>query len=97
MPNIYQPIIDFFEQGKKVDLHHNQNNNEYKLALKSVPQLENLIKSYVTGITKQEMLFYMEFCLHGMAAHSLINKSIINDTIQFGDLMGSMLILKMMN
>jgi len=33
----------------------------------------------------------MEFVLHGLAAHSLISKKVLDGQIEFKDLMGSML------
>jgi magnesium chelatase subunit I len=33
----------------------------------------------------------MEFILHGLAAHSLISKKVLDGKIEFKDLMGSML------
>ncbi len=89
--NIYAPIIQWFEAGNKIDLLYKLDEKSYKTTLDKVPQLNTIVKSFVSGITKDEQYFFMEFCLHGMAAHSLISKSVIDNVIQFEDLMGSMI------
>jgi magnesium chelatase subunit I len=38
-----------------------------------------------------ENALLMEFVLHGLAAHSMINKKMVEGKVMFNDLMGSML------
>ena len=38
-----------------------------------------------------ETALLMEFVLHGLSAHSLISKKVLDGKIEFKDLMGSML------
>ena len=46
-------------------------------------------KNFKSNIEKENALL-MEFVLHGLAAHSLISKKVIEGKIEFKDLMGSM-------
>jgi len=56
-----------------------------------VDGLHALVKKYFKGANEKETALLMEFVLHGLAAHSLISKKVLDGQIEFKDLMGSML------
>ena len=55
-----------------------------------VDGLHALVKKYFPHANEFENALLMEFVLHGLAAYSLISKKIIENKIEFKDLMGSM-------
>ena len=59
--------------------------------LYKVDGLHALVKKHFKSASDKENALLMEFVLHGLAAHSLISKKILDGKIEFKDLMGSML------
>jgi magnesium chelatase subunit I len=59
--------------------------------LYKVNGLWNLLKQYFPPANENETALFMEFILHGLSSYSLISKKIINGTVQFKDLIGSMM------
>jgi magnesium chelatase subunit I len=59
--------------------------------LYSVDGLYGIVKKYYPQANDKENALLMEFILHGLAAHSLISKKVLDGKIEFKDLMGSML------
>ena len=57
----------------------------------SVDGLYGIVKKYYPQANDKENALLMEFILHGLAAHSLISKKVLDGKIEFKDLMGSML------
>jgi magnesium chelatase subunit I len=88
--NPYKPVTDWFGEGHTVDVLSNMTTAEYKKALNSVPGLSNLIHKFHSEKEEAEKLFLMEFCLHGLAEHSLISRNKLTAGTQFKDLLSSM-------
>lgn len=86
----YKQITDWFGEGNTIDLLHNMKNQEYEKALKSVPGLPELVKTYHKNAESSLSLFLMEFALHGLAEYSLISKHTLTSGLQFKDLLSSM-------
>ncbi|HEY8397897.1 MAG TPA: magnesium chelatase, partial [Flavihumibacter sp.] len=55
-----------------------------------VDGLHALVKKYFPKANEKEAALMMEFVLHGLSAYSLISKKIIDNKIEFKDLIGSM-------
>jgi magnesium chelatase subunit I len=89
-PSPYQIVIDWFSAGNEVDLLLNENEENYKKILQTIPGLENLVVIYTSDLSENERLTMMEFILFGLAEHSLIGKKSLTKGIQFKDLFGSM-------
>ena len=53
--------------------------------------LHALVKKFFKHANEKEAALLMEFVLHGLASFSLISKKILENKIEFKDLMGSML------
>lgn len=88
--NPYKAIIRWFDSGNSVDVFLNVTDKNKVLQLYKVDGLHSLIKKYFPLVNEQENALLMEFVLHGLAAYSLISKKIIENKIEFKDLMGSM-------
>jgi magnesium chelatase subunit I len=89
--NPYRSIIAWFDKGNHINLFFNIKDEEKILNLCKVDGLQSLVKKYFKGANEIESALLMEFILHGLAAHSLISKKVIEGKIEFKDLMGSML------
>lgn len=86
----YKQVVEWFGQGNQLELPVDATDKEYAAALKKVDGLRDLVVQSTKLKEEREILFYMEFCLHGMAAYSMIGKEILGHVFQFRDLMQSM-------
>ena len=89
-PSPYQPIIDWFKKGNKVDLMMDLSDDEYKSILQKIPQLENVVKKLQPSMNGNSTLLLMEFLLFGLSEYSLLSRTKIEDGIQFRDMLSSM-------
>lgn len=87
----YAEIVNWFNEGNKVDILQNAPQATYEKALLFVTGLNDLVKAYFPRATRQEQLFLMEFALHGLAEFSQLSKHRLETGIQFKDLLGSMM------
>jgi magnesium chelatase subunit I len=90
-PNPYADIVNWFNEGNKVDIFQNAPQPEYERSLLFVRGLNDLVKSYFPRATKPEQLFMMEFTLNGLAEFSQLSKNRLETGVQFKDLLGSMM------
>lgn len=88
--NLYKPIVDWFSEGNVLDLLNDLDEEAYATALHQVPGLYDLVTKTVKGLGEKEILFFMEFVLHGLAEHSQVSKKPIDAGIRFNDLLSSM-------
>lgn len=87
----YVEIVNWFNEGNKVDIMQNAPQATYEKALLFVTGLNDLVKTHFPRATRQEQLFMMEFALHGLAEFSQLSKHRLETGIQFKDLLGSMM------
>lgn len=88
--NVYKLVTDWFGEGHTLDILQEMTTAAYNKGLTSVPGLAGLIEKYHSSNDAQTKLFLMEFCLHGLAEHSLISRNKLTSGIQFKDLLSSM-------
>jgi len=88
--NPYRSITRWFDSGNSVDVFLNVTDKSKYLQLYKVDGLHALVKKFFPHANETENALLMEFVLHGLAAYSLISKKIIENKIEFKDLMGSM-------
>lgn len=89
--NPYLTIINWFGQGNSIDLLNEASDKEYASELKNIKHLMDLVNRYQPTLAKgKNVLFMMEFVLHGMAEYSLISKNQLETQTSFKDLMSSM-------
>jgi magnesium chelatase subunit I len=89
--NPYRAITRWFDAGNNLDIFFESKDDDKVQLLYKVDGLYGLVKKYFANANAKENALLMEFVLHGLAAHSLISKKIVEGKIQFKDLMGSML------
>ena len=87
----YKAITGWFDKGHTLNLFLETKDEEKVQKLYTVTGLHALAKKHYNTATESEIGLLMELILHGLAAHSLLSKKIIDGKIQFKDLMGSML------
>ena len=88
--NPYKSIIRWFDSGNAVDVFLNVTDKNKLVQLYKVDGLHALVKKFYPHTNDQENALLMEFVLHGLASYSLISKKIVENKIEFKDLMGSM-------
>src|SRR3954470_15360363 len=93
----YKAITRWFDKGNHVDLMVDMKDAEKIAALYKVEGLQSLVKKFFPRTNEKETALMMEFVLHGLAAHSMISKKVIEGKIQFKDLIGSMMNLGTFN
>ena len=83
--NPYKSIQSWFE-NKKLNLKNDISDKEYEDSLKKISGLKEIVLDSVPGLNKNELSFYMELVIHGIAENSLISKKYTNTSIDFKDL-----------
>ncbi|WP_276482179.1 sigma 54-interacting transcriptional regulator [Paraflavitalea pollutisoli] len=89
--NPYRSIQAWFDKGNSLNLLFTTTDAEKIQQLYQVDGLHALVKKYFRGANEIEAALLMEFVLHGLASFSLISKKIVENRVEFKDLMGSML------
>ncbi len=88
--NPYQPMIDWFGKGNELILKHNDTDIIKAKKLNAVTGLSEFIAQHY-AVQPAEELLLKEFVLHGLAAHSLLSKKMVETEVSFKDLMGGMM------
>jgi magnesium chelatase subunit I len=89
--NPYKAILAWFDKGNSLNLFLESKDEDKVQLLYKVSGLHALVKKYFNTGNELETALLMELVLHGLSAHSLISKKVIEGKIEFKDLMGSML------
>ncbi len=87
----YKSITRWFDNGNHLDLFFETKDADKMQLLYKVDGLHALVKKYYKAANEIEIVLLMEFVLHGLSAHSMISKKVLDGKIEFKDLMGSML------
>ncbi len=90
-PSPYKAITHWFNTGNHLDILLDMKDAEKIAALYKVDGLYGFVKKYFPHASEKENALLMEFVLHGLATYSIISKKVVNGTIGFKDLMGSMM------
>ncbi len=86
--SIYEPIVDFFSSGRKLEISDEMPYAEYKKSLYDIVGLKEIVKKYLEPKDEHELLVMMEFVLEGLHQFNIIakespdNKYIYTDMIQ---------------
>jgi magnesium chelatase subunit I len=86
----YETVVQWFASGNTLDIPVDTSDKAYRKLLSDIPGLKKLVEDTVELDDKGDLDFLMEFCLHGMAACSMIGKEVHDKIFQFRDLMQSM-------
>ncbi|MDQ0106585.1 magnesium chelatase subunit I [Chitinophaga terrae (ex Kim and Jung 2007)] len=89
--NPYRTVIQWFDQGNSLQMLQDISDKQYETSLNKVTGLKELVKSRFPKANNKESLLLMEFVLHGLAAHSLISKKVVENETRFSDLLGTMM------
>jgi magnesium chelatase subunit I len=89
--NPYRSVQAWFDKGNALNLFFNTKDQDKVQQLYRVEGLHALIKKFFKHANEKESALLMEFVLHGLASFSMISKKIVENKIEFKDLMGSML------
>jgi magnesium chelatase subunit I len=89
--NPYRSITSWFDKGNHINLMFATTDKEKLNQLYAVDGLHALVKKHFPKAGEKETGLLMEFVLHGLSSYSLISKKILETSIEFKDLMGSML------
>jgi len=89
--NPYKSIQSWFDKGNSLNLFFNTTDEERISQLYKIDGLHALVKKFFKQANEKEAALLMEFVLHGLSAYSIISKKIVDNKIEFKDLMGSML------
>jgi magnesium chelatase subunit I len=89
--NPYRSITAWFDKGNHLNLFFGTSDKEKIAQLYQVDGLHALVKKTFSHANEKEAALLMEFVLHGLASYSLISKKIMETSVEFKDLMGSML------
>ncbi len=88
--NPYKHIMNWFDDGKHLDLAINASNNDYEKTLNSIVALREFADQHFSKYNSDEQLLLMELVLFGLSENSKLSKSSIDKHITFKDLLGSM-------
>jgi magnesium chelatase subunit I len=89
--NPYRSVISWFDKGNHINLFFASNDRDKINQLYAIDGLHSLVKKSYPHANEKESALLMEFILHGLASYSLISKKILGTSVEFKDLMGSML------
>ncbi|MGV3527480.1 MAG: magnesium chelatase [Flavisolibacter sp.] len=89
--NPYRSIITWFDKGNHLSVFFSTNDRDKINLLYKVDGLHALVKKTFPHANEKEAALLMEFVLHGLSSYSLISKRIMETSVEFKDLMGSML------
>jgi magnesium chelatase subunit I len=88
--NPYKSIIRWFDGGNAVDMPFALTDKSKLIELYKVDGLHALVKKHFPKANEMEAALLMEFVLHGLSSYSVISKKIVENRIEFKDLIGSM-------
>ncbi len=89
--NPYRSILNWFDKGNHVNVFFSTTDRDKINLLYKVDGLHALVKKHFPHANEKESALLMEFVLHGLSSYSLISKKILETSVEFKDLMGSML------
>ncbi|HDZ58911.1 MAG TPA: magnesium chelatase [Ignavibacteriales bacterium] len=88
--NPYQPIVNWFQKGNKIDLLLQFSNVEYKNILYGIPGLKEVVEKYHPKEKPETKLLLMEFVLFGLSEYSLLSRFRLENSMQFKDMLSTM-------
>ncbi len=93
--NPYSKIIQWFEQGNKIQLFRDAADRKKTLELDRVAGLKEVVTKHYKHAKGQEADLLKEFVLHGLASFSLISKKVLERETEFGDLLNTIMNLNL--
>lgn len=84
----YSTIIAWFAENE-LDLETDEGDDAYREKLHLVDGLEALVDRYVPDAGDDKIL-WMEFVLHGLGEHNMLNKNLLEGGVSFSDLFNNL-------
>lgn len=88
--NPYNEIISWFQKKNALDLEIEEPSAAYSKKLNSVTGLKALAESKKSLFEDAKLELIQEFILEGLSLYSLISKDLLEESITYKDMMGSM-------
>lgn len=88
---VFQPIIDWFENGNTLEFHTTMNAGEYGKILRQVDGLEAVTRQITKPANEEELLLFMEFVIEGLHQNFLLTKRMIDARIRYTDAVSYMM------
>lgn len=89
MEDVYAEVVAHFNDDG-LELLRMDSDAEHAAKLNAVAGLSALVDRYLPTDDAEARRGAMEFALHGMAAHNLLGKDVIDGEVSFSDLMGNL-------
>lgn len=87
--NPYLGIINWFAEGKSLDINDDLSDEHFKATLDKVGPLGDFVDSKHPDLSDEDRYFYMELVLWGLAEHAKLGRDRLLSGIQFNDLFAS--------
>ena len=87
----FQSIIEWFADGKTVDITDDMHTEKYYETLVKVNGLRDMAMEHLDAITPGEIGLAMEFLLEGLHQNSLLSKRDVDCTTSYRDMLKAML------
>lgn len=87
----YKALVDWFGQGKSIDLLNDFSDKEYQGALDQLAPLKQFAEAHFNKEQQKDRYFYMEVILWALVEHHKLSKEKLRSGWQFSDLFGSYL------
>lgn len=87
----YQPILQWFAKGNKVEIHPGSSFARYARELDRVEGLHAIVDQHAAQGSPAETASMMEFVLEALHQNSLVGKDLVDGEKRYTDMMGSML------
>ncbi|NKI24997.1 magnesium chelatase [Arenibacter sp. 6A1] len=85
----YDELISWFFNGEGVVVLDDATDEEYKKQLDNIPPLNALMEKYNPNIIKEDVYFFKELLLWGLAAYNKLSKQRFTEGYEFKDLYGN--------
>ena len=85
----YNSIINWFSSNK-LDLLNDLSEKDFHKELDRVDNLKNIVNEKFPALPEEGVYLMMEYLLHSLAEYSYLNKSKLERSFKFEDLLGSM-------
>jgi len=91
LENPFEPVIDYFSTGRKVEISDDMDFQKYRQTLNEVPGLKELVKRHFDTPDSRELLLRMEFVLEGLHHNNVIAREMHDTSFRYGDMLSDML------
>ncbi len=85
-----QAISNWFGAGNEMTFYSGLSDKDYRARLKTIDGLDSYVDRYSKDLSPEEHFFRMEFALHGLAEFSRIGRKVLDNRVDFKDLLDSM-------